>query len=291
MQEKGLFDIVELLGDAPSSRLEAELRYFAVTLDSAFKYLYLVFISDPHYGSPWFDEARFLYTRDCVKKVPPLFVVLTGDLCESTIKSSKGEIFKQVGTPANQRDKMIEWLIPIKHKVLGMTDGNHERRISNETSVDITSDIAKALGVPYRPDGIMLKISFGDGNKSTPGRPYTYYTYSTHGYGGARTKSAKAVKVERQGQFIVADLHTMSHDHVVNIAPDVILRPDDRTSEDKKTGFTTGRVKAVRKMLVKTSCYLKWGGYGEAGGFPPCDLATPVIKLRGTGDPRIYVGV
>ena len=76
----------------------------------------------------------------------------------------------------------------------------------------------------------------------------------------------------------------MSHDHVVNAAPDVYLLPDARTypEKDKKgnlTGFYYGRVQAHRKMLVKTNAYLKWGGYSEFGGFPPTDLTTPLISL------------
>ncbi len=40
-----------------------------------------------------------------------------------------------------------------------------------------------------------------------------------------------------------------------------------------------GRISAHRKMLVKTNAYLKWGGYSEFGGFPPTDMATPLVKL------------
>jgi len=32
-------------------------------------------------------------------------------------------------------------------------------------------------------------------------------------------------------------------------------------------------------MLIKTNAYLKWGGYAEFGGFPPTDMATPLIRL------------
>ncbi len=121
-------------------------------------------------------------------------------------------------------------------------------------------------------------------------------TPAAHGYGGARTKSAKAVKVERTATWIHADFYIMSHDHVVNVAPDVYLLPDPRTSaqtdeDGKETGFIIGRVNAHRKMLVKSNAYLKWGGYAEAGGFPPSDMMTPIITLHGTSKKRVSVTV
>ncbi len=185
-----------------------------------------------------------------------------------------------------QRDDMIKFLTPIKDKILGMTTGNHEARIKE---VDISKDIAKALNVPYRPEGILLKISFGDFNNRTPGKPYTYWGYATHGYGGARTKSAKAVKVERLSTWIHADFYVMSHDHVANVAPDIYLIPDPRGTPDTKTGFTMGKISAHRKMLVKSGAFLYWGGYSEAGGFPPVDLSQPVITLSGESKPRVNV--
>jgi hypothetical protein len=70
----------------------------------------------------------------------------------------------------------------------------------------------------------------------------------------------------------------MSHDHVVNVAPAVELAPDNRTYPCGKR-WEIGKVKANKVMLVKTSAYLKWGGYSQRFGYPPSDLTTPIIKL------------
>lgn len=200
------------------------------------------------------------------------------------MRTSKGDIYEQVGSPEKQRDQMIEWLEPYKHKLLGIVDGNHEYRIWKEVGIHISRDIARALNIPYRSEGMLLKISLGSGNGRHEECPYVFWHYSTHGYGGARTKSAKAVKVERLASWIHAGLYTMSHDHVVNVAPDVYLLPDSRTYPEKDdkgrlTGFFIGKLQQHRKQLVKTNAYLKWGGYSEMGGFSPVDLETPVIRL------------
>jgi len=279
--------------------ITGEFKYYAVNLSPKLKEVKVVPISDAHYGNPYFSKRHFLETINFVKHTRGVVAICTGDLCESAIRTSKGEIFEAVGSPKKQRDWMIKQLKPIKHKILGITTGNHEIRIANETSMDMSEDIAKALNVPYRPEGILLKISFGSGNEGHEDKPYVYWCYATHGYGGARTKSAKAVKVERCATWIHADFYIMSHDHVANVAPDVYLLPDPRTYAEKivvdeetiTTGFQVGKVTAHRKMLIKSNAYLKWGGYAEMGGFPPSDLATPVITLMGNTKKRVKVEV
>lgn len=268
-----------------------ELIYYATTLDTNFKELLIAPTSDIHYGNPLFSEHHLQKHKKFIQDTDNAFTILNGDLIEAVTKISKGDIHKQKITVQEQRDWIIDFFMPIKHKVLGMTTGNHCQRIYNETGIDLSRDIAKALGVPYRPEGILLKISFGDMNKSTEGRPYVYWVYATHGYGGARTKAAKAVKVERVATWIDADVYIMSHDHVVNVAPDIYLKPDNRTHLDESSGFTIGKVTANRKMLIKSNAFIKHGGYSEMGGFPPVCLETPIIKFAGEGKPFVRVEI
>lgn len=273
-----------------SETVEGELRWFGQTLSPKLKRVRLVIISDAHYGNPLFSVKHFGRAIELLRN-PDTFAVLNGDLCESALKTSKGDIYRQVGTPQAQRDWMIERLLPFKSKILGVTTGNHENRIYNDVGLDISSDIAQALGVPYRAEGILLKIIFGHNGNEGANRPFVYWLYATHGYGGARTKASKAVKVERLSTWIHANVYCMSHDHVVNVAPDVYLLPDNRGIKDSETGFLTGKITAHRKMLVKSGAFLKWGGYSELGGFPPTDLEMPIITLMGEGPHRVKVEV
>ena len=276
--------------------IQGEPIFYAHTLNPKFKELLVIPLSDAHYGNPLFSKHHFLRTIKLIGDRTNVFTIVNGDMCESTLKTSKGEIYKQSGSPQDQRDWIIEKLYPIRKKILGMTIGNHEMRIWNEVGIDICKDIAKELNIPYRATGMWNKISFGDDNNGTSGRPYVYWSYFTHGYGGARTAPAKAVKVERTSTFIHADFYGMSHDHLANIAPANYLIPDNRTHEEtdkdgNKTGFTIGKVVNHRKLLIKTNAYLKWGGYAELSGFPPVDLECPIIKLSGVGKPRVRVEI
>ena len=256
-----------------------ELRWYGKLLDNQFKQIRVVPISDLHYGNPLCSVKHFQNTVDFVKNNDDVFAFLNGDLAETAIRTSKGDIYKQKIDPQKQRDDVLDLLKPIKNKILGMTTGNHESRINDLCGLDISKDIAKDLEIPYRPEGMLLKIMFGDGNNRTKGKPFVFWAYITHGYGGARTKAAKAVKAERVGTWMPrADFVAMSHDHVVNVAPDVDLVPDNRGAPFMGD-FLSGKVTAHRKMLIKTNAYLKFGGYAEMGGFPPTDMATPVILL------------
>lgn len=269
--------------------IPGELIYYAFTLDSGFKELEFIPTSDVHYGNHLFSRKHFLRHIAYIKAEPNRYTFLNGDMCESTIKSSKGDIFKQVGSVQDQWGWISELLYPIADRILGCCDGNHEDRIYNETGISVTKEIAKNLMIPYRPEGMLLKISFGGGNGRHPESPYTYWHYYTHGYGGARTASAKSVKVERTSSYIHADVYGMSHDHVSNAAPVVYLMPDNRTHTHKENGFTVGKITAKRKMLVKTNAFVKWGGYAEKGGFAPSDLTTPIIKMAGESQPMVRV--
>jgi len=256
----------------------SELRWFGKILSKELTDLQVIVLSDLHYGNPYSSVKHcqrtvdYVYHNNCV-------CFINGDMCEVATRSSKGDVYTQRLTPQQQRDDVIDMLLPIKDKILGVTTGNHEQRIYNETGVDISKDIAAALGVPYRAEGMLFKLSFGSGNNRMKDAPFVFWSYITHGYGGARTKSAKAVKAERTGTWIPqCDWVAMSHDHVVNVAPDVDFVPDNRGTVGKD-GFISGKITAHRKMLVKTNAFLKWGGYAEMGGFPPSDLTTPLIQL------------
>ena len=256
-----------------------ELRWFGKVLSPEMDEARIIVLSDLHFGNPYCSIKHFARTVNFIRENPDCYCFLNGDMVEAAIRTSKGEIFRQVGTPQDQRDWVIEQLLPIQEKVLGVCSGNHENRIANDVGVDISKDIAVALGAPYRAEGMLFKLSFGDNNNHTRGKPYVFWNYITHGYGGARTKAAKAVKVERLSTWIHSDWYAMSHDHVVNVAPDIYLVPDNRGTIDSETGFLSGKVSAHREMLIKTNAYLRWGGYAESLGFPPSDLCTPVIWL------------
>ena len=262
--------------------LKGELRFYVCNLPSEFDRLHIIPLSDVHLGDPLFSEKHFIRTLEYIDQTPNCYAFLNGDLLNCVIVGKVGNIYGQeIASPQDQRDLMIKYLKPIKHKILAMTTGNHEARIFDVAGMDLSKDIARELNIPYRAEGIGVKIKFGAGNNRMKGKPFVYKGYFTHGYGGARTSSAKAVKGERLSYFLSCDFYSMAHDHLSNGAPVVSLECDHREHYDKETGFTSCAVRSTRAVVVKSAAYLKWGNYGESKGFPPVDLMTPIIKLSG----------
>ena len=90
---------------------QGELVYYCHFLDPSFDMVYIIPISDLHYGNPLFSRKHLMRTLQFLNK-PNAYAFLNGDLCESTLRTSKGEIYKQVGSPENQRDDVSEILYP-----------------------------------------------------------------------------------------------------------------------------------------------------------------------------------
>jgi len=268
-----------------------ELVWYYHEFSREFKEMVVIPISDAHIGDPLFSLRHLDRTIGLIRDTPNAITLLNGDLCNTIIKASPGNIYSQLKTPQDQRDYVIGKLMPIKDKILGVVIGNHEERILNATGIDICKDIASALGVPYRPEGLLHRVVFGGGNSGHPEKPYSYMIYHTHGYGGARTKGAKDTKLQRIAMYLDADLYFMSHDHTVSAWPEVSLESDPRSHIDPRTGFRVGCVREKLKKLVKTNAYIKWGGYGEMRGFAPTSLEAPIARLSGEGKPNIRIEV
>lgn len=264
--------------------MSSEIEWYGQTLSPDLKYIELFGLADAHRGNPFHDRNCWLRAIDYIANKPEAYAVLVGDLCECVVAGSKGDTYTQRETPQEQMDGIIADLMPIKAKILGATTGNHEQRIYERTGLDISKIIAAKLGVPYDPDGILLKVSFGNNNNRTAGAPFTYWVHASHGFGGARTRGAKLAKVERMASFVMSDVAMMGHDHDAALLPYEVLSPDPRGTPTEG-GWTRGKTTARRTLLVKCASFVKWGGYARSKGFAPSNLLSPTVLLGGETKP------
>lgn len=272
-----------------SELIAGELIYYCHELSSKFKEVIIVPVSDVHYGNPMFSKRHLEKTIEFINSAPNIYTILNGDLAECVIKTSKGDLSSQKARVDEQFQYIRDVFMPIKHRILGITQGNHERRIDEAVTVDLCKMWADAWGCPYGREELLIKVSFGSGSYRNAKTSYSYYVYATHGYGGARTKGAKNVKVERSSHQVHADVYIMSHDHDASIQEGAYLIPHPRTYINKENGFKCGTMHSTDKKLVKTGAYLKRGGYAARGGYDPVTLNITEIKLKGEGKPRVRV--
>jgi len=224
-------------------------------------YAEVLFIGDAHYGSPQFDQVRFLQQLEyCLKN--RLYVLLMGDLLEMATRTSVGAgIYQQEHIGQSQFEQMAEWLKPLADKglILGLLNGNHEDRVYQATGINVSKALARELEIPYLGDACWNIFSV---NRQK------YTVYSLHGRTGARFDGTALLALERISASFDADLVCMGHAHkTIN-------------SSIVSQSVVNGVVKEFKKHLLITGSYLKYdGGYAQVVGLPISKMGSPKCKF------------
>lgn len=116
-----------------------------------------------------------------------------GDMLEMATRESPGSGVFEQDVPDSQVEQVVELLKPLAEAklILGLHDGNHEKRMTKLTGVNIMKLVCQLLGVRYL-NHVAYHIWYV-GEQS-------YTAYSTHGSSGARlpyTKIKSALDVFR----------------------------------------------------------------------------------------------
>ena len=226
-------------------------------------YAELLFVGDAHYGSPQFDEPRFLaMLKYCLTN--RIHVLLMGDLMETATRSSVGAgVYEQEDPTQDQYNQMCDWLQPLADAglLVGAHLGNHEFRIYQESGFNVTKAMCKQLKIRYLGDACWTEIRVGK---------QTYSLYSLHGRTGARFDGTALLALERISTSFMCDLCAMGHAHKL-IQSSVLIQ---RTVH--------GLVREFKKYLLITGSFLKYdGGYAQTVGLPMGKLGSPKVKFYG----------
>jgi len=203
-------------------------------------------------------------TIDVIKNDPLAKVIIVGDLIENITKLSKGNIYQQDITPTEQLQIITDLLRPIRDKIIGITQGNHENR-SDESGIEITKLLAYNLGLLelYCREGIYIFLSFGIKDCKQNCR-HTFRIYAKH-MGGIDPRKMKDV--------CNADLYVSGHTHNFKHFIEGYYEGSERID-----GVLTLKTRA----FVVTTSYLNYGGYAEDKNYTPSVISQPVIDLSYT---------
>ena len=225
-------------------------------------------LSDIHVGDPHFNEKKYLKMIEWIKNNPNVFVTLGGDLINNAIVGSVSDIYGEVKTPTQAKKWVVKSLMPIKDRIIGVVQGNHENRSKKLTNWDITEDIAEELEAPYNAEALYINIKLG--NYKNNGR-VNYTMYLTHGSGGGGTPGGRMNSIYKANKIVLADLYVMGHVHNMGTFPDTIFVPDLRHK----------RLEQVKRQYVVSGSYTEYGGYSEAFMMAPGKTGCPRIHLSG----------
>ena len=257
------------------------MKVFSIRLSREFEEIILVPIADSHDSDAFADEEYVDNRVKFVEHTPNAFALLNGDLMNMATKNSKSDVYADKYNPDEQLDRCIERYWPIRNKILGVNEGNHERRISRDTGIQVTKRFARELGIEdrYSPGGLYIILRVGqtsrktkESNGSGKVRQICYTIYMTHGARSGRKAGSKVNALMELSNIVNADIYIHSHSHLGAIIPGVVNVPDLRND----------KILVNDTLYINTAAALNYGGYGEIGEYQPVSKKSPIIYLCGT---------
>lgn len=219
-----------------------------------------------HVGAEQCDE-KFIkeYIKRCLND-PNGRMIYMGDGGECVTKLSKGDIYKQLLSPQQQSDVIVEWLKPVAEqgKLLFGIRGNHGNRVYKETGLSFDANLCYRLNIPYLGVSTFVNLIV---NRSS------YDLYFHHGADSGTSLAAKISKHEKFAEFIDADAIFTAHSHITaDLQPTALLSCDN----------TTGRVHTkLRHGYICGSGYDSRSGYAEERAYRPILPSYLVVEFDG----------
>lgn len=237
-------------------------------LSPEFETLELFVFSDLHVGDPLFNKDLFFRCRDWVLAQPNRYCILNGDLMNVATKESVSDVYGDVLNPADQLRWCNKEFEPLRDRILAITEGNHEARITRSTSIRMLESFADHLGLSglFFPDGVTLKVTFG---KKDNGKRAAFTIYTTHGRGGGALQGGKTLRMARMANVVMADLYIMGHTHFKAAFKESLWVPD----------VYNNNMRLVEQTFLNSSAMLNWGGYAQVAGYKPGAQGSPHVTL------------
>jgi hypothetical protein len=237
--------------------------------------LYVIVIGDLHIGDSNFNkESKQILTGyiNWVKERDNAVVFLNGDVLNVATRASKTSPASSMSLD-QELDLAKNLFSPIKDKIIGAIDGNHEERMVDYVGLSPTVNLCYSLGVPYYGNSAVIKFQVGSRMRgSKEDFRVQYIGYFHHTTGGGATVGAKLNRVDKLRQlFMNADFYAGSHNHMLGVMPTQVPM------------LSKGKIVMHRQMLVDCGGYLSWdGSYAEHKQLPPLKMGSPRIRLNGS---------
>lgn len=226
-------------------------------------------IADVHLGAMEHAETEW---QEFIKKVESedAYLILAGDLLNNGIRTCKFvNPFDEKIRPRDAKRMMVEYLKPVKDRILCVVSGNHERRTYKDDDQDLTYDICAKLDIEhlYRENVAYMRLICGQRPyKNTKKNCNTYAFVVTHGAGGGIYTGAAVNRDERWGNTIDnLDCLVTGHVHKGFVTKPAKIVIDTRT----------GVVRMTNYVVVSCVSWLNYGGYAARGMLLPAHVCDP----------------
>lgn len=217
-----------------------------------------------HVGASQCDEKFIKEHIKRIKDDPAAYCVYMGDGGECVTKSSKGSIYEQILSPQQQHDVVVEWLEPIREKMLFGVRGNHGHRVFKDSGLSFDKNLCHRLGIPYMGISAFVNMVV---NRSS------YDLFFHHGSDSGTSMQGKITKAESFARFVDADALFTAHSHAcVDVPPAALMSIDNATCKVRTK---------LRHQYVCGCAYDSRTGYAEEKAYSPILPAYLSVELDG----------
>ena len=234
---------------------------FSVDSDSA----YIVPIGDTHIGDPGFVEDKLRSYINWILEREHCYVMLLGDIFETPVsggRSTNTWLLPDGLSPVDAERKAVELFEPIASRIIGIVEGNHEKRATQLVGVSSLTRLTDALGLADYYDRKMVKTRLKVNEQS-------YNIVATHGWGGARLVGGQLNKAISMGRVTAdADVYLTGHEHSLLMARQAI--------DLEREGIE------LRQVYVGCGCFVEWTEFQQGMQITKPGIGAPRIRFDGT---------
>jgi hypothetical protein len=234
-------------------------------------------IGDVHMGDKQFtteSREKLQGYIDYIEKHENAFAFLMGDLLNCATLNSPSSPFSQNMDTKEQIEAIVKLLKPIKHKILGAIDGNHELRLARFCGYSPTISVCDRLDIPYMKSSAVILFRLGcrktkRGKLESPRATFSGYFHHTTGGGGSL--GGKINRPDKlKGIISNCDFYAGAHNHALICGHQIVYKVNE----------TTEKIEELRQIVLTTGGYLSFqDGYAEEKMLSPLKLGSPKIDL------------
>lgn len=221
-------------------------------------------LGDWHLGSEHCDIKLIKKQIETIKQDATARVILMGDLAETATKESVGAgVYEQSENAQQQMMKVKNLLYDIRHLIDGAVTGNHEERIYKQSGFDLTLYLCQMLEIEnkyMRYQGVVAYII----------AKRAFLVNVWHGSGGGGSAGASLNRLQKQSEYVFADVYLMGHVHKRQVHTKQMIMPSARYEKND----------IINQYFIATGSSLDYeNSYAESAGMTPSMKGFTKIKM------------
>lgn len=232
--------------------------------DAELELITLYPLGDWHLGSEHCDIKLINKQINEIKNDKTARIILMGDLAETATKESVGAgVYEQEQNAQQQMMRVKNLLYDVRHLIDGVVTGNHEERIYKTSGFDLSLYLCQMLEIEKKYMRYQGVVGYVIGKRS-------YLVNVWHGSGGGGSAGASLNRLQKQSEYVLADIYLMGHVHKRQVHTKQMIIPNPKYNKKE----------IIMQYFVATGSSLDYeNSYAESAGMTPSQKGFTKIKM------------